>query len=106
MTQTLLMEALTAAYWKKKPAPGLMHHSDAGNSIATRLTVHYKLVVAYKHQSVTKVIVATMHRYKAYMPPSEQKACIMIVLKPERLLSVSSLSILKYFIIAFGDMQK
>ncbi len=31
MTQTLVMDALTAAYWKKKPAPGLMHHSDRGS---------------------------------------------------------------------------
>lgn len=31
MTQTLVMDALTAAYWKKKPAPGLMLHSDRGS---------------------------------------------------------------------------
>ena len=31
MTQTLVMDALTAAYWKKKPLPGLMHHSDRGS---------------------------------------------------------------------------
>ena len=31
MTQTLVMDALTAAYWKKKPAPSLKHHSDRGS---------------------------------------------------------------------------
>ena len=31
MTQALVIDALTAAYWKKKPAPGLMHHSDRGS---------------------------------------------------------------------------
>ena len=31
MTQTLVMDALTAAYWKKKPKPGLLHHSDRGS---------------------------------------------------------------------------
>lgn len=31
MTQTLVIDALKAAYWKKKPAPGLMHHSDRGS---------------------------------------------------------------------------
>ena len=31
MTQTLVMDALTAAYWKKKPAPDLMHHSNCGS---------------------------------------------------------------------------
>ena len=31
MTQTLVMDALTAAYWKKKPVSGLMHRSDRGS---------------------------------------------------------------------------
>jgi putative transposase len=31
MTQTLVMSALTAAYWKKKPPPGLLHYSDRGS---------------------------------------------------------------------------
>ncbi len=31
MTQTLVMSALTAAYWRKKPPPGLLHHSDRGS---------------------------------------------------------------------------
>ena len=30
MTQTLVIAALTAAYLKKKPKPGLLHHSDRG----------------------------------------------------------------------------
>ena len=50
MTQTLVMDALTAAYWKKKPAPGLMHHSDRGSQYYSAATVHYKPVLAYKHQ--------------------------------------------------------
>jgi putative transposase len=28
MTQTLVADALRSAYWRKKPQPGLMHHSD------------------------------------------------------------------------------
>jgi len=31
MTQTLVLSALTAAYWKNKPAPGSMPHSDRGS---------------------------------------------------------------------------
>jgi putative transposase len=31
MTQTLVADALRAAYWRKKPKPGLMHHSDRGS---------------------------------------------------------------------------
>jgi transposase InsO family protein len=31
MTQTLVMDTLTGAYWEKKPALGLMHHSDRGS---------------------------------------------------------------------------
>lgn len=48
MTQTLLMDALTAAYWKKKPALGLMHHSDRGSqyySAAYRaVELHLRLI--------------------------------------------------------------
>ena len=31
MTQTLVADALRAAYWRNKPKPGLMHHSDRGS---------------------------------------------------------------------------
>ena len=31
MTKTLVLDALRAAYWRKKPKPGLMHHSDRGS---------------------------------------------------------------------------
>jgi putative transposase len=31
MTQTLVADALRAAYWRKKPKPELMHHSDRGS---------------------------------------------------------------------------
>jgi putative transposase len=31
MTQTLVADALRAAYWRKKPGPGLLHHSDRGS---------------------------------------------------------------------------
>jgi putative transposase len=31
MTKTLVADALRAAYWRKKPKPGLMHRSDRGS---------------------------------------------------------------------------
>jgi putative transposase len=31
MTKTLVADALRAAYWRKKPKSGLMHHSDRGS---------------------------------------------------------------------------
>ena len=31
MTQTLVADALRAAYWRNKPNPGLLHHSDRGS---------------------------------------------------------------------------
>jgi len=31
MTQTLVADALRAAYWRNKPQPGLLHHSDRGS---------------------------------------------------------------------------
>ena len=31
MTKQLVIDALRAAYWRKKPLPGLLHHSDRGS---------------------------------------------------------------------------
>ena len=31
MTKTLVVDALRSAYWRKKPSPGLLHHSDRGS---------------------------------------------------------------------------
>ncbi len=31
MTQQLVIDALRATYWRKKPKAGLMHHSDRGS---------------------------------------------------------------------------
>ena len=31
VTQTLVADALRSAYWRKKPQPGLLHHSDRGS---------------------------------------------------------------------------
>ncbi len=31
MTKALVADALRAAYWRNKPKPGLMHHSDRGS---------------------------------------------------------------------------
>ena len=31
MTKQLVVDALHAAYWRKKPQPGLLHHSDRGS---------------------------------------------------------------------------
>ena len=31
MTKTRVLDALRAAYWRKKPKPGLLHHSDRGS---------------------------------------------------------------------------
>lgn len=45
MTKALVLDALCAAYWRKKPKPGLMHHSDRGsqycNSAYRALQVSY-----------------------------------------------------------------
>ncbi len=50
MTQTLVIDALKAAYWKKKLAPGMMHLLTMEVSIAVPLTVRCKLATAYKPQ--------------------------------------------------------
>ena len=39
MTKTLVLDAFRAAYWRKKPKWGLMHHSDLAR-IAVPLVAH------------------------------------------------------------------
>jgi len=34
MKKQLTLDALTMAYWRRKPAPGLLHHSDRGSQYA------------------------------------------------------------------------
>jgi putative transposase len=34
LTSPLVLEALRMAYWRRKPAPGLVHHSDRGSQYA------------------------------------------------------------------------
>lgn len=36
MTQTLVADALRAAYWRNKPKPGLLHHSDRGSQYCSQ----------------------------------------------------------------------
>jgi putative transposase len=36
MTQQLALAALTMAYWREKPAPGLIHHSDRGSQYCSQ----------------------------------------------------------------------
>ena len=47
MTKSLVLDALRAAYWRKKPAPGLLHHSDRGSQYCSgtyrALQVSYKM---------------------------------------------------------------
>lgn len=45
MTRKLVMDALKMAYWKRKPAPGLIHHSDRGSQYAS--DDFQKLLTAY-----------------------------------------------------------
>ena len=47
MTKQLAIDALRAAYWRKKPKPGLLHHSDRGSQYCSgtyrALQVSYKM---------------------------------------------------------------
>ena len=45
MTKTLVVDALRAAYWRKKPMPGLMHHSDRGSQYCS--SAYRALQVSY-----------------------------------------------------------
>jgi putative transposase len=49
MTQTLVADALRAAYWRKKPGPGLLHHSDRGSQYCSH--AYRALQVSYGMQT-------------------------------------------------------
>lgn len=46
MKSQLVMDALKMAYWRRKPAAGLLHHSDRGSQYAG--TKYQKLLKSYK----------------------------------------------------------
>ena len=46
MTKQLAIDALRAAYWRKKPPPGLLHHSDRGSQYCSG--TYRELQVSYK----------------------------------------------------------
>ena len=48
MTKQLAVDALRAAYWRKKPQPGLLHHSDRGSQYCSG--TYRALQVSYKWQ--------------------------------------------------------
>jgi len=49
MTKTLICDALRAAYWRKKPAAGLMHHSDRGSQYCSK--AYRTLQASFKMQT-------------------------------------------------------
>ena len=60
MTQTLVADALRAAYWRNKPKPGLLHHSDRGSQYCSHayraLQASYgmqKLAIKYRPISLS-----------------------------------------------------
>lgn len=49
MTKALVMQALRAAWWKKNPQPGLIHHSDRGSQYCSQ--AYRDLQAAYGMQT-------------------------------------------------------
>lgn len=49
MTKKLVCDALRAAYWRKKPGAGLMHHSDRGSQYCSK--AYRALQASYKMQT-------------------------------------------------------
>lgn len=49
MTKQLVCDALRAAYWRKKPAAGLLHHSDRGSQYCSK--AYRALQASYKMQT-------------------------------------------------------
>lgn len=49
MTKTLICDALRAAFWRKKPGTGLMHHSDRSSQYCSK--AYRALQAGYKMQT-------------------------------------------------------
>ena len=49
MTKQLVLNALRAAYWRKKPSAGLLHHSDRGSQYCSK--AYRDLQKSYKMQT-------------------------------------------------------
>ena len=104
--QTLVKDALTAAYWKKKPKPGLLHHSDRGSQYRS---------AAYRALQSSYGMLTSMSRkgscrdnapMESFLARLKLKVCIIIVLAPEIWLNESFFSISRSFIIVFDAVQK
>ena len=56
ITQALFMNTLTAAYWKKKPRPGVLHYSDRGSqycsSACRALQASYGIQTSMSHKGI------------------------------------------------------
>ena len=90
MTKSLVLDALRAAYWRKKPPPGLLHHSDRGSQYCSgtyrALQVSYKMKTSMSRKGDCWERAAcprgTMHRWKVSSVRLKLNACITSNLKP------------------------
>ena len=90
MTKKLVTDALRAAYWRKKPPPGLLHHSDRGSQYCSgtyrALQVSYKMKTSMSRKGDCWERAAcprgTMPLWKVSLAHSKPNACIISNLKP------------------------
>ena len=90
MTKTLVLDALRAAYWRKKPKPGLLHHSDRGSQYCSgtyrALQVSYKMKTSMSRKGDCWERAAcprgTMPLWNVSLAHSKPNACIISNLKP------------------------
>ena len=100
MTKQLVVDALRAAYWRKKPQPGLLHHSDRGSQYCSQ--AYRALQVSYGMQTSMSCKgncwdTQSTRRRKASSVRSKRRACIITVLPRVRKRNGWCLSILKSF---------
>ena len=76
MAKTLVADALRAAYWCKKPKPGLMHHSDRGSQYCSSAYRAVQASYGIKTSMRRKGNCWAMRRWRATLARSKRKACI------------------------------
>jgi hypothetical protein len=106
MTQTLVTDALRAAYWRNKPKPGLLHHSDCGSQYCSH---------AYRALQASYGMQTSMSRkgncwdnapMESFFGTLKTESCITTVSLHGSKQGRPSLNTSRCFTIAFDGMQK
>ena len=82
MTQALVADALRAAYWRNKPKPGLLHHSDRGSQYCSH--AYRALQASYGMQTSMSRKGRRVHGYPSHFKRGLLRARMEVVIYHQR----------------------